>query len=180
MPLAPTDAELAATATVSTDVDLDQGRKARRLPQCQRIQHPRQSIIAHTIQAMTDTTDKVPLFPRPLSLPLAIIPERVHGMAIVAVLNRVFAGALRDGELDYLQGRAVRTVSAICGSASALPCNKANWWPAGEAPGGPSITGTLHAFCCLPPGVRTVIPVFPAATAHGRRHGAGAGGQEFP
>jgi len=35
----------------------------------------------------------IPLFSRPLSLPLAIIPERAHGTAIVTVLNRVFAGA---------------------------------------------------------------------------------------
>ena len=29
-------------------------------------------------------------------------------MAVVTVLNRVFAGALKDGELDYLQDRSVR------------------------------------------------------------------------
>ena len=29
-------------------------------------------------------------------------------MAVVTVLNQVFAGALKDGELDYLQDRSVR------------------------------------------------------------------------
>ena len=47
------------------------------------------------------------MLPRPLSSPFAFIPDRVHGMAAVTVLNRLFAAALRDGDLDYLAGRSV-------------------------------------------------------------------------
>ncbi len=57
---------------------------------------------------MADSPDKAPLFPRLLSVPLAAIPGRVHGTAVVTILNRVLASALRDGELDFLQGRTVR------------------------------------------------------------------------
>lgn len=59
------------------------------------------------MKSMAASTDKVPLFPHLLSLPLAIIPDRVYSTAIVTVLNRVFASTLRDGDLDYLQGRTV-------------------------------------------------------------------------
>ena len=57
---------------------------------------------------MTDSPEKAPLFPSLLFLPLAAIPVRVHSAAVVTILNRVFSGALRDGELDYLKGRTVR------------------------------------------------------------------------
>ncbi|MDH3980514.1 MAG: SCP2 sterol-binding domain-containing protein [Gammaproteobacteria bacterium] len=60
------------------------------------------------MQPDIDTTRISPLFPRLLSLPIAVVPDIVHSTAIVTVLNRIFAGALRDGELDFLQGRIMR------------------------------------------------------------------------
>jgi predicted lipid carrier protein YhbT len=106
--------------------------------------------IARSIQTMTDSPDKVPLFPRLLSLPLAIIPERVHSTAVVTVLNRVLAGALRDGELDYLEGRTVRIhvqdmrlTFCITLQQGRLAASRAKNMP------DLSITGSLYVFLLL-------------------------------
>ncbi|MDX2457998.1 MAG: SCP2 sterol-binding domain-containing protein [Gammaproteobacteria bacterium] len=99
---------------------------------------------------MTDSPDKVPLFPFPLSLPLAIIPDRVHSTVVVTVLNRVFASALRDREMDYLLGRTVRIhvrdmrlTFCITLQQGRLVASRAKNIP------DLSITGTLHAFLLL-------------------------------
>ena len=99
---------------------------------------------------MTDSSDKAPLFPCLLSIPLATIPDRLHSTAVVTVLNRVLAGALRDGELDYLQGRSVRIhvrdlqlTFCITLQQGRLAASRAKNMP------DLSITGTLHAFLLL-------------------------------
>ena len=105
----------------------------------------------HTFNtAMTDSPDKVPLFPRPLSFPLAVIPDRVHSTVVVTVLNRVFASALRDGEMDYLLGRTVRIhvrdmqlTFCITLQQGRLVASRAKNMP------DLSITGSLHAFMLL-------------------------------
>ncbi|MGB5539199.1 MAG: SCP2 sterol-binding domain-containing protein [Gammaproteobacteria bacterium] len=91
-----------------------------------------------------------PLFPRLLSVPLAIIPPGVHGTAVVTVLNRILASVLRDGELDFLQDRSVRIhVSdmqlgfCITLQQGALAASRV------KAMVDLSITGTLHAFLLL-------------------------------
>jgi len=99
---------------------------------------------------MADSPDKAPLFPRLLSVPLAIIPGRVHGTAVVTVLNRVLAGALRDGELDFLQGRTVRIHVrdmqlgfCITLQQGVLAASRVNTLV------DLSVTGNLHAFLLL-------------------------------
>ena len=99
---------------------------------------------------MTDSPDKAPLFPRLLSMPIGIIPDRVHSTAVVTVLNRVFAEALREGELDYLQGHSVRIhvrdmrlTFCISLQQGRLVASRARNMP------DLSITGTLHAFLLL-------------------------------
>jgi len=99
---------------------------------------------------MTDAPDKAPLFPRLLSMPLAIIPDMVHSTAVVTLLNRVFADALREGELDYLHGHSVRIhvrdmqlTFCITLQQGRLAASRARNMP------DLSITGTLHAFLLL-------------------------------
>ena len=99
---------------------------------------------------MADSSEIKPLFPRLLSLPLAAIPGRVHSTAVVTVLNRVFANALQEGELDYLQGRTVRIhvqdmqlTFCITLQQGRLVASRAKNMP------DLSITGTLHAFLLL-------------------------------
>lgn len=60
------------------------------------------------MQVPDTSTAATPEFPRLLALPLGLVPGKVHSTAVVTLLNRVFAGALRDGELDFLQDRRVR------------------------------------------------------------------------
>lgn len=60
------------------------------------------------IQPLNKSTAAVPEFPRLLALPLGIIPDKLHSTAVVTLLNRVFASALRSGELDFMQGRTLR------------------------------------------------------------------------
>ena len=99
---------------------------------------------------MTDSPHNAPLFPRLLSLPMAIIPDRVHSTTAVTVLNRVFASALRDGELDYLLGRSVRIhirdmqlTFSITLQQGRLMASREKHMP------DLTITGTLHAFLLL-------------------------------
>ncbi len=48
---------------------------------------------------------KSPTLPRPLALPLSLIPPLVHSSVLVGVLNRLFAPELADGEMDFLDGK---------------------------------------------------------------------------
>jgi len=99
---------------------------------------------------MTNTPGKAPLFPRLLSFPLGVIPDRVHSRAVVTILNRVFADALRDGELDYLQGRAVRIDVSDMQLCFCITLQQGKL-AASRVKHAPdlSITGTLHAFLLL-------------------------------
>jgi len=45
--------------------------------------------------------------PAALALPLRLVPAVVHSTVLAAVLDRVLAGALADGELEFLFGRTV-------------------------------------------------------------------------
>jgi predicted lipid carrier protein YhbT len=108
------------------------------------------SEITSFIQTMTDFCDKTPLFPRLLSRPFAIIPGRMHSTVVVTVLNRVFVDALRDGEMDFLQGRAVRVhvrdmqlTFCITLQQGRLVASQVKDMP------DLSISGTLHVFLLL-------------------------------
>ena len=99
---------------------------------------------------MIDSTHQTPLFPRLLSLPIAIIPARVHSTAVVTVLNRVFAAALREGEIDFLQGRSVRIHVRDMQLSFCITLQRGRL-VAGQVRSiaDLSITGTLHAFLLL-------------------------------
>lgn len=60
------------------------------------------------MQASSKTIQSHPVFPASLTFPLKIIPAYVHNRALVATLNIFFQNELRDGELDFLQGKIVR------------------------------------------------------------------------
>ncbi len=48
-----------------------------------------------------------PKLPKPFSLPLKLLPVTLHSRVLVRVLNKIFAEDLKDGELDFLEGRSV-------------------------------------------------------------------------
>ncbi len=59
------------------------------------------------MQSSSNTTRQRPVFPAPLSLPLKMIPLFAHNKALVTILNRIFYKDMKDGELDFLQGKIV-------------------------------------------------------------------------
>jgi len=48
-----------------------------------------------------------PLFPAPLSLPLKVMPAFIHNKILVTTLNRMFKDEIKQGELDFLQGKII-------------------------------------------------------------------------
>lgn len=48
-----------------------------------------------------------PLFPAPLSLPLKVMPAFIHNKILVTTLNRIFKDEIKQGELDFLQGKII-------------------------------------------------------------------------
>ncbi len=48
-----------------------------------------------------------PTLPRPLSLPLSLIPPVAHSTVLVGILNRILRQELADGELDFLEGQVM-------------------------------------------------------------------------
>ncbi len=48
-----------------------------------------------------------PLFPAPLSLPLKAMPAFIHNKILVTTLNRMFKDEIKQGELDFLQGKII-------------------------------------------------------------------------
>lgn len=48
-----------------------------------------------------------PLFPTKLSLPLKVMPAFIHNKILVTTLNRMFKDEIKQGELDFLQGKTI-------------------------------------------------------------------------
>ncbi len=59
-------------------------------------------------------TKKLPTIPRFLTLPIGFIPPIIPNTALVAILNKIFAQALQDDELDFLHRRVllIRVIDA--------------------------------------------------------------------
>jgi O2-independent ubiquinone biosynthesis accessory factor UbiT len=102
------------------------------------------------MQTLEKQTVSSPVFPRPLAWPIALILDAVHGLAVVTALNRIFAGALRAGELDFLQGRVLRVHVSDLPLTFCLSLHQARLVTARRAQAPDlSITGSLHAFLLL-------------------------------
>jgi len=60
-----------------------------------------------TMQTSSNNIKSQPVFPTALSLPLKILPSFVHNKVLVTALNKMFNKELKEGELDFLQGKVV-------------------------------------------------------------------------
>ena len=49
-----------------------------------------------------------PTLPRLLTLPMGLIPPRLNSTVLAQILHRVFDAELKDGELDFLDGKVMR------------------------------------------------------------------------
>lgn len=94
--------------------------------------------------------NKTPTLPRPLALPLALIPPLAHSSVMTALLNRLFATELADGEMDFLDGRValIRVRDARISYYITLEHGKLKAAPIG-AKDDVSIEGDIYDFMLL-------------------------------
>lgn len=90
-----------------------------------------------------------PVFPRTLSLPFSLVPEVLHGRAVVTALNRIFAVALREGELDFMQDRSLRIAVEDMQLGFCLTLSKDRLKALQTREPDLSISGNLHAFMLM-------------------------------
>ncbi|MET0065848.1 MAG: SCP2 sterol-binding domain-containing protein [Candidatus Thiodiazotropha sp.] len=92
---------------------------------------------------------KRPLMPAPLSLPLRMVPGKLHGMILSRLLNRVFQAQLKEGELDFLEGRVVHIRVRDAGLQYALTLEQGRLVEAGKRPADLSISGSVYDYLLL-------------------------------
>jgi predicted lipid carrier protein YhbT len=90
-----------------------------------------------------------PNIPKPLSLPLRLIPKRAHGIILSSILNRVFRNELQQGELDFLQGRVVRINVSDLGLGYHLTLKGGTIAEAGHSQSDLTITGSVYDYLLL-------------------------------
>ncbi len=59
------------------------------------------------MNTLSPSLPRTPMMPRPLALPLGILPTAANSKVLAKILNNLFAPELEDGELDFLQGRVM-------------------------------------------------------------------------
>ncbi|MES9927984.1 MAG: SCP2 sterol-binding domain-containing protein [Candidatus Thiodiazotropha sp. 6PDIVS] len=92
---------------------------------------------------------KRPLMPKPLLLPLKILPGKAHGLILSALLNRVFRSQVAEGELDFLEGRVVHIKVSDAGLKYALTLNSGRISEAGGKAADLSIVGSVYDYLLL-------------------------------
>ena len=91
-----------------------------------------------------------PRLPRPLALPLGLLPQRLHGLTAARALNRVFASQRAEGELEFLDGRSLRIQLDDAGTAFAV-----SYGPQGFRAAAPgmaadlTVSGSVYDFLLL-------------------------------
>lgn len=105
---------------------------------------------ADTMNSTSPSLPGAPIIPRPLSLPLALLPSATYSQIMVRLLNRLFAPELSDGELDFLEGRVMRVNVTDARIRFALSLqNEKLVVAADNQPEDLSIEGTVYDFLLL-------------------------------
>jgi len=76
------------------------------------------------MRTSSNTDQPHPLLPSPLSVPLRIIPSFMHSRVLVAMLNKIFSNDLKEGELEFLQGKVVHISVEDAGVEYSFTLNK--------------------------------------------------------
>lgn len=102
------------------------------------------------MQTSSKTIKSHPVFPAPLSLPLKIIPSFIHNKALVTTLNKIFHKDLKEGELDFLQGKVIHITIEDTGIEYRLTLNKDKLVP-GDKTQTPDLflKGTMYDYLLL-------------------------------
>jgi predicted lipid carrier protein YhbT len=90
-----------------------------------------------------------PRLPKPLALPLKLLPRKLHGYALSKLLNQVFKREMNEGELDFLEGRTVRIDVSDAGLSYAVCMRQGLFVEAGQAQVDLAISGTLYDYLLL-------------------------------
>ncbi|MES9971954.1 MAG: SCP2 sterol-binding domain-containing protein [Candidatus Thiodiazotropha sp.] len=90
-----------------------------------------------------------PTIPKPLALPLRLIPKKAHGMILSSILNRVFRNELEEGELDFLEGRIVGIKVSDLGLGYNLTLKNGAISEAGSRKTDLCITGSVYDYLLL-------------------------------
>ncbi len=90
-----------------------------------------------------------PKLPKPLSLPLKLLPRKLHGYALSKVLNQLFKREMSEGELDFLEGRTVRIDVSDAGLSYAVSMSQGLFVEAGGLPVDLTITGSVYDYLLL-------------------------------
>jgi len=90
-----------------------------------------------------------PRLPKPLALPLKLLPKRVHGFALGKLLNQVFRQEMAEGELDFLEGRTIQIDVADAGLSYRVRMSGGVFAEAGAGLSDLSISGTVYDYLLL-------------------------------
>ena len=90
-----------------------------------------------------------PRLPKPLALPLKLLPKRVHGFALGKLLNQVLRQEIAEGELDFLEGRTIQIDVADAGLCYRVRMNAGVFAEAGAGQADLSISGTVYDYLLL-------------------------------
>ncbi len=102
------------------------------------------------MQPSSSTTQPHPVLPAPLSLPFKFIPAFIHNKVLVTALNRIFHEDLKEGELDFLQGKVVQISVEDAGIEYRFTLNQGKFSPANKNQSADVfLKGTLHDYLLL-------------------------------
>ena len=90
-----------------------------------------------------------PILPKPLALPLKILPNRLHGLALSRLLNQVFKQEMQEGELDFLESRTVRINVSDAGLSYRVRMDQGAFVESDAQHDDLTITGTVYDFLLL-------------------------------
>lgn len=95
-------------------------------------------------------SERAPRLPRPLSLPLALIPTYFHSGFLAGILNRIMADLVASGEFDFLEQRVVCIRVEDASIKFSLKLSDGRFRPCDESePADVVISSTVYNFLIL-------------------------------
>ena len=95
------------------------------------------------------TAVRRPRLPKPLALPMKLLPRKLHGYALSKILNQVFKREMQEGELDFLESRSVRICVTDAGLNYSVSMREGQFVEAGVETVDLTISGTLYDYLLL-------------------------------
>ena len=87
--------------------------------------------------------------PKLLSLPLRVVPNAVHSVALALILNRLFASRIKAGEMDFLRGKSLQVRITDTGTEYCLSLEACSFKASDQGDPDVIMSGTLYDFLVL-------------------------------